>query len=150
MLDTLTRVIYDGNMNSNPQAQSSGTRRRDSMFVVAGVIWMAVYCLALWFLKRPEMPAVVKVAMIILPVIPFAFFLFHYIGHVRSMDELQRRVHLEGLALAFPIAILFLMTLGLIEKAGALSPKYWSYQEVWYYLPIFYLIGTAIASRRYR
>jgi hypothetical protein len=150
MLDILTRVSYDRNMNSNPQAQGSGTGRRDSMFVVAGVIWIAVYCVALWFLKRPEMPAMVKAVMIILPVIPFAFFLFYYIGHVRSLDELQRRVHLEGLALAFPIAVLFLMTLGLIEKAGALSTKHWSYQEVWYYLPLFYLIGTAIAARRYR
>jgi hypothetical protein len=88
--------------------------------------------------------------MVILPAIPFAFFLFRFIGYVRSLDELHRRVHLEALALAFPIATLFLMTLGLIERAGALSAKYWSYGDVWYYLPVFYLVAVAISWRRYR
>ena len=137
-------------MTSNPESQLCGTGRRDFVFIVAGIIWVAGYTVALLFLKNPETPPAVKVAMVILPAIPFAFFLFRFIGYVRSLDELHRRVHLEALALAFPIATLFLMTLGLVEKAGALSAKYWSYQDVWYYLPLFYLIAVAISWRRYR
>ena len=111
---------------------------------------MVIYWIALYILKNPETSGALKVAMVLLPVVPFAVFLFRFIGYVRSLDELHRRVHLEALALAFPIATLFLMTLGLVEKAGALSAKYWSYQDVWYYLPIFYLIAVAISWRRYR
>ena len=137
-------------MNSTSHPQVNGAGRRDSVFIVAGVIWVVIYWIALYFLKNPETSAPVKVAMVLLPAIPFSFFLFRFIGHVRSLDELHRRVHLEALAVAFPIATLFLMTLGLVEKAGALSPKYWSYQDVWYYLPIFYLIAVTISWRRYR
>ena len=111
---------------------------------------MVIYWIALLFLKNPETTLAVKAVMVLLPAIPFAFFLFRFIGYVRSLDELHRRVHLEALALAFPIATLFLMTLGLIERAGALSAKYWSYGDVWYYLPLFYLVAVAISWRRYR
>src|SRR5687768_17515793 len=137
-------------MNSTLHAQDGGTHRRESVFIVAGIVWIAIYCIALYFLKNPETPGPLKVAMVVLPAIPFSFFLFRFVGYVRGLDELHRRVHLEALALAFPIATLFLMTLGLVEIAGALSPKYWSYQDVWYYLPIFYLIAVAISWRRYR
>ena len=137
-------------MTSNPSSQLRGTVRRDSIFVVAGIVWMAIYWIALLFLKNPNTPGPVKVAMVLVPAIPFGFFLFRFIGYVRSLDELHRRVHLEALALAFPIATLFLMTLGLIERAGMLSARYWSFQDVWYYLPLFYLIAVAISWRRYR
>ena len=137
------------NPTSHPQL-NGGAGRRDSVFIVAGIVWVVIYWTALYFLKRPETSAPVKVAMVLLPAVPFSFFLFRFIGYLRSLDELHRRVHLEALALAFPIATLFLMTLGLVEKAGALSPKYWSYQDVWYYLPIFYLVAVAISWRRYR
>lgn len=137
-------------MNSTPPPQFSGTGRRDSVFIAAGIVWVVIYWIALYLLKNPETSGPLKVAMVLLPVVPFALFLFRFIGYVRSLDELHRRVHLEALALAFPIATLFLMTLGLVEKAGALSAKYWSYQDVWYYLPLFYLIAVAISWRRYR
>jgi hypothetical protein len=137
-------------MNSTPHPPFSGAGRRDSVFIVAGIVWVLIYWIALYFLKNPGTSGPVKVAMVLLPAVPFAFFLFRFIGYVRSLDELHRRVHLEALALAFPIATLFLMTLGLVEKAGALSPRYWSYQDIWYYLPLFYLIAVAISWRRYR
>ena len=137
-------------MKSTPLPQDGGTHRRESVFIVAGIVWVVIYWIALFFLKNPETSGALKVAMVLLPAIPFAFFLFRFVSYLRSLDELHRRVHLEALALAFPIATLFLMTLGLVEKAGALSQKYWSYQDVWYYLPIFYLIAVAISWRRYR
>ena len=137
-------------MNLTPHPRFSGAGRRDSVFIAAGIIWVVIYWIALYLLKNPETSGLLKVAMVLLPVIPFAFFLFRFIEYLRGLDELHRRVHLEALALAFPIATLFLMTLGLIEKAGALSAKYWSYQDVWYYLPLFYLIAVAISWRRYR
>ena len=142
--------VTNRHMNSTSPSQICGAGRRDFVFIVAGIVWVVTYCTALLFLKNPETPAAVKVAMVILPAIPFAFFLFRFIGHVRGLDELHRRVHLEALALAFPIAMLFLMTLGLIERAGALPVKNFSYREVWYYLPIFYLVAVAISWRRYR
>ncbi|MEN3370784.1 MAG: hypothetical protein V7609_2927 [Verrucomicrobiota bacterium] len=137
-------------MTSNHSSQLSGTGRRDSVFIVAGIVWVVIYWIALSFLRNPQTSGPLKVAMVLSPAIPFAVFLFRFIGYVRGLDELHRRVHLEALALAFPIATLFLMTLGLIERAGMLSAKHWSYGNVWYYLPLFYLIAVAVSWRRYR
>jgi hypothetical protein len=81
--------------------------------------------------------------------VPFAFFLSFILAGLRSMDELQRRIQLEALAIAFPLAILFFMMLGLLELAVPLSPEDWSYRHTWIYLPLLYFIGRAIASRRY-
>ena len=151
MLDIRNGAGYKAKyMTSNPHQQLDGSGRRDSVFIVAGIVWVVIYWVALFFLKNPATSGAVKVAMVVLPAIPFAFFLIRFIGYLRSLDELHRRVHLEALALAFPIATLFLMTLGLVEQAGVLSPKYWSYGDVWYYLPLFYLVSVAISWRRYR
>jgi hypothetical protein len=78
------------------------------------------------------------------------FFLVFVASQIRNLDELHRRVHLEALAVAFPLAILLLMTLGLLEQAIGLPPEYWNYRQVWYYLPFFYCVGLVIAWRRYK
>ncbi len=66
------------------------------------------------------------------------------------MDELQRKVHLEALAIAFPLAMLLLMLLGLLELIIPLSHEDWSYRHVWYFLPIFYFVGLAYTRKRYQ
>jgi hypothetical protein len=66
------------------------------------------------------------------------------------MDELEQRIHLEALAVAFPLALILLMTLGLLELATKLPPEDFSYRHVWAFLPIFYFGGLALARRRYR
>ncbi|RIK73904.1 hypothetical protein DCC62_16355 [candidate division KSB1 bacterium] len=65
------------------------------------------------------------------------------------MDELERRIQLEALVIAFPLAILLIMTLGLLELAVPLSPENWSYRHIWPFLTMFYFIGLAIARKRY-
>jgi hypothetical protein len=91
-----------------------------------------------------------RVGIALLPVLPFAWFLGLIISGIRSLDELERRVHLEALGIAFPLAILLLMTLGLVQLAVDLNPEDWSYRHVWVYLPLFYFLGLALSWRRYR
>jgi hypothetical protein len=95
-------------------------------------------------------PTWLRVAAALLPVIPTAVALWAIAAGLRAADELQRRVHLEALAIAYPLAILLLMTLGLLELAVGLNPEDWSYRHVWIYLPMFYFVGLFIAWRRYK
>ncbi len=66
------------------------------------------------------------------------------------MDELQRRVHLEALAVAFPLAVIALMTLGLLERLmpGAIGAL--DIQNIWIALPFAYAIGLLLSWRHYR
>jgi hypothetical protein len=50
---------------------------------------------------------------------------------------------------AFPLTLLLLTTLALMQRAVELSFEDWSYAHVWIYLPIFYLGGLTLARRRY-
>jgi hypothetical protein len=100
--------------------------------------------------KDLQLPTWAKVTAALAPVIPTALFLWCIVRAIGELDELHRRVHLEALAVAFPLAILMLMTLGLLQLAINLPAEDWSYRHVWIYLPMFYFLGYALAWRRYR
>ena len=71
-------------------------------------------------------------------------------GRGAALGELERRIHLEALAIAFPLATVLLLTLGLLDLAITLPGEDWSYRHVWYWLPILYAAGLTIAKRRYQ
>lgn len=108
-----------------------------------------------WFIARgvlelDDISPTLRIAAALLPVPPFSFMLWKIINGVRQMDELEQRIHLEALAIAFPLALILLMTLGLLELAMRLPPEDLSYRHVWAFLPLFYFVGLALARRRYQ
>lgn len=117
--------------------------------VLPVVLWIIFYFLARFALQDSELAPWLRVTVALLPIPPFAFFLISMVSHIRSMDELHRRVHLEALAIAFPLTLLLVMTLGLLELAIGLSPEDWSYRHLWPYLVLLYIFGLAFAWRRY-
>ena len=113
-------------------------------------LWIGSYLGALLLLKYAGLSLPLRITVALIPVIPFVFFVRRFISHLRNLDELQRRVHFEALAIAFPLAILLLMSLALLARAQVIAPEKWSYEQVWFYLPLFYLVGLAISWRRYK
>jgi hypothetical protein len=120
--------------------------------VVVIVLWAATFVGARAALdkERDLQPTSLRVAVALLPVLPTALFLWCIVASVGSLDEMQRRIHLEALVIAFPLAILLLMTLGLLQLAIPLPEEDWSYRHIWAFLPLFYFVGLAFAWRRYR
>ena len=121
-----------------------------TVIISTGVIWTLVYLVARWLLDTTQLPEGLRVMVALTPILPFAMFLVLMIGGIRQMDELHRKVHLEALAIAFPLAMLLLMLLGLLQLAIPLSPDDWSYRHVWFFLPMFYFLGLAFTWRRYQ
>ena len=138
------------NMKQDSDSSSLCEKGPGDIPLVPTALWVGSYLIALLLQKYLVLSTGMQVAVALIPVAPFGFFVFRFIAHLRNLDELHRRVHLEALAFAFPLAILLLMTLGLMERGHLLSAKHWSYGDVWYYLPLFYLIGVVISWRRYR
>lgn len=129
------------------------TERRASMY--AG--WAVVGVWAITFLgarmvldKDVQLPQWAKLTAALVPIAPTALFLWVVVSALRGMDELHRRVQLEALAIAYPLAILLLVTLGFLQLAVELPAEDFSYRHVWPLLPCFYGIGLMIAWRRYR
>ena len=118
--------------------------------IVSVVTWVLVYLIARGLLDNQQLNQGLRVVVALAPIVPFAFFLVSILASIRQMDELHRKVHLEALAIAFPLAMLMLMLLGLLELVIPLPPEDWSYRHVWSFLPIFYFLGLAFTWRRYQ
>jgi hypothetical protein len=123
--------------------------RRGTSFWVPGLLWLITYFGARAGLEATSLPAALRIAFAILPLPFFVWFLVSFVQAQRHSDELERRIQLEALAVAFPLTMVLVMTLGLLELAIHLPPQDWSYRHVWAFLPVFYLVGLALARKRY-
>lgn len=122
---------------------------RSTLIFVFGAAWLLLYFGARVLLEKAQFTTGVRVGIALAPIPFFAGFLWQVIKGIRSADEFERRIHLEALAVAYPLAMLLLMTLALMQRAVTLKFEDWSYAHVWIYLPIFYLGGLALARKRY-
>lgn len=111
--------------------------------------WAILYISARVVLELETLGWWTRAAVAMVPVPVFAWVLWHVSRGIARMDELQRRIQLEALAVAFPLTLLMLMTLGLLELAIGLNPDDWSYRHVWPFVFLFYFAGLVRAKRRY-
>ena len=114
------------------------------------VLWLLLYFGIRLFLEaNPDLARGVRLTLAFVPAPLFAAFLWRFIQGIQSADELERRIQLEALAVAFPLGVLMLTTLGLVQRAVELDFQDWSYNHIWPWFAFFYLVGNALARRRY-
>lgn len=123
--------------------------RNSNRPLIAGGLWLVTFFIARVALEAPGVSPAVRIAAALTPLPFFAAFLVLFIRELRAADELERRIQGEALAIAYPLVLVLLMTLALMERAVGLKFEDWSYMHVWVYVPIFYLMGLFIARRRY-
>lgn len=128
----------------------SGSSNLGRTTIAVGIAWFVAYFGARVVLQNPDLAVGLKVAAALIPVPIFALFLVLFIRLIRSMDELERRIQLEALAIAYPLSVLLLMTLALLQRAVHLKFEDWSYAHVWMYVVIFYFLSIPWVARRYR
>jgi len=121
--------------------------RRTAETTLAGP-WMLAWLvstIALGYLD-PSGPLRVAVALVPLPF--FGWFVWRFLQLIRKSDELERRIQLEALAIAFPLSIATVMVFGLLEGAGLQPVSGWPLKGMGIYFVIFYLVGRNVARRR--
>jgi hypothetical protein len=118
---------------------------------LSALVLILIYFAVRALLEGPAIRPPLRTVIALAPVPFFVLFLFSFHRAVRQLDEMQQRVQLEALAIAFPTTLLILMTLGLLQVAGiALSPADWSYRHVLQIAIVLYFLGVMFAQRRYR
>jgi hypothetical protein len=117
--------------------------------VRAGLLWGSTYAISRGLLATGIVDRDIRILVAFAPVPLFIWFLSIWMKGVAAMDELQRRIELEALAFAFPICVVLLMTLGLMELAVPLNPDDWSYRHIWAMMPALYYAGLWRAKRKY-
>jgi len=117
--------------------------------LTAGVVWMLVYLAARFAIESGSAVPPWDQAIALLPVPTFLWFIWTVDAALRDSDELQRRIHLEALALAFPTTMLLLMTLGLLSLLPT-DPIVVPLGKLWALLPPLYGVCVGIVNWRYR
>jgi hypothetical protein len=117
---------------------------------MAAGLWLGLYFSARAILELDGLSPWVRAGIALAPLPAFAWFLREFIRSVSGMDELERRIQLEALAVAFPLTLLLLMTLGLLQIAIELNMDDWSYRHIWPFTFVFYLMGLMRSRRRYQ
>ncbi len=128
-------------------ADCSGETTRTIPYLIAFAV---AYVGALAALRFVPMPSAAQIAVALAPAVVFALYLRRWLQAIRKMDELQRLITLEALAIAYPLALLLVMTLGLLEMVGAVKQGLMTYLQLWPIVFWLYFIGLLIARRRYR
>jgi hypothetical protein len=118
--------------------------------IAMGILWLVTYLACRLVLDRYQLATPARVAVALLPAVPFVGFLVCVIAGIRATsDELARRVHLESLAIAFPAAIVLLMVLGLLQLAVPLTSPRFNLRDIWPLMVVIYFAALAFTWRRY-
>lgn len=131
-------------MTAVTQSQAK-TSKLDWMVPASVAGFIVAYFGARILMKIPDLPRALYFAAALLPAPAFLWFLWSMARVQRHADELQRRIQLEALAIAWPLSLAIVMTVSLLQKAGFLG-----WEPMWVYLPSTYFIGLIWAVRRYQ
>jgi hypothetical protein len=135
-------------MSSNTLSRPLHARRS---CLASAALALISYSGARLLLQNAALVGPLRIVVAMLPVPFFLYFLLTEIRYMRNLDELQKRIQLEALAIAFPVVLLLLMTLGLLQAAGVnISQEDWGYRYIWFLAIAFYAVGVKMAERRYR
>jgi hypothetical protein len=95
----------------------------------------------------PDPEALWRIPVALLPVVPAIALIMAFVRHLRVMDELQRRIQLEALAIGFGGTAVLTFGYGFLQGVG-FPLLNWTF--VFPLMIGLWGIGVAIAGRRYQ
>ena len=121
----------------------------DRRTLAFGLLWGVTFIGARLLLEQPDLPSAARFVLAFGPSIPFALFLWSAIRAARALDEMQRRVQIEALAVGFGLTAFLVATLGLLQPAGMATVADFGFVHILPMMFVFYVVGRLLAGRRY-
>ncbi len=128
--------------------KSRNNHLNDRVLIYA-ILWCLSYVGSLFAIKSLQIPIEASVILTFISVLAFALFIYKFFRSIVFMDEVQIKIQMEAVVLAFALGLLLVMTLGLIDLFIVLNPEDWSYRFLVPIFIAFYFIGLFIAKRKY-
>ncbi len=112
-------------------------------------IAMAVYVVTIWPITAAVRQAAGswKIALALTPLIPIAAIFIFAVQMFQGIDELERQIHIEALAIAAGITAILSVTYGFLEVAGFPHISAWYTYSL---VMIAWAIATPFVSRKYK
>ena len=133
-------------MNKFVNPLTLARRRYLIQFTIAMTAYVFILFWSIWMAKRfTENPVHTLIALA--PLLPIVFLFASIVQYVNSIDELERQIQSESLALAAGITALLAVTYGFLEVAG--FPRI----SAWFtYLVVMgaWILARPFVARRYK
>lgn len=111
-------------------------------------LYMLFLILSLTLLKNPQDLGIgLRIVITLLPVIPAALMCWAIVRMMRTLDEMHLRIQFEALGFAFAASALLTFSYGFLENVGF---PHISWTCVWPVMGLMWIIGLALARRRYQ
>ena len=120
---------------------------RPWLWVLSGLTFVAVVGVS-WSLDRVSIDSSGRLALAFIPVVLWGATIALLVRTMRRLDELQRRIQLEALAIAFPAAMMLGMAVEYAQKAG--FARGLDVGDVWPAMILLYVPALAFAHWKYR
>jgi hypothetical protein len=117
------------------------------LYALGGLTLAAVAAVS-WSLDHVTLAPQARLALAVIPVALWGGAITLLVLTVRALDELQRRIQLEALAIAFPAAMLLGMGVEYLQKAGFARDV--SVGDIWPVMFLLYVPALVFAHWRYR
>lgn len=120
----------------------------DKSIYVVSVLIVIAWVAASVLLEIIKVGLLIRILIGLVPVGLLTFQIIQAFSYARGQDEVQKRIILESLAIAFSVALPIIFLIGFAMKAGVSLP--FGFMDAGYFLEIALLIGYAIAWWRYQ
>lgn len=127
---------------SHQRTNSTWTIVISGLALVGSVITVSI------LLRWTEIGDLPRLLIALVPVAAYIVFLINFLRLIRTTDEMQRRIHLEALAIAFPSSAVVIFAFEYLRKAGFVTEFKPDYALV--PMIVFWAVGFLIARKRYQ
>ena len=128
----------------------AGQNRGGKSLLWAAILFVLTLFASMAVGEMPQLPGAVRVPIALIPAAIFAYFIYQRRRLLDTEDELEQRIQLEALSIAYPLTFLLIVILGQLERVITLNPEDWDYGHIWPFVYIFYMVGLMIARKRYQ
>ncbi len=138
--------MHNPSRAAKPQNPTEAAKRQYKVrFTIAMIAYVAIVIPVTAAANHAAGPW--KIVLALTPLIPLVVVFVSAVQMIRGIDELERQIHIEALAIAAGVTALLAVTYGFLEVAHFPRPSAWfTYSTVL----IAWLIATPFVSRKYK
>ena len=131
----------------SPLSREERARQTRRLLMLSVAVALTILA-ASWAGKQLPLRSPGRIALALLQGVATAVLVVAMVKPMRQYDELQRRIHLEALAIAFVGTAILGTAYGFLVNAG-LPDIDWA-DWIWPGMVVLWVVGLVIANRRYR
>ncbi len=125
-------------------------QKTDLTSVLWAILFSVSFTVTAYLLSRYSIPLAIALLLVTVNAVVFAVYTMKFISSISSMDEVQIRIQLEAVSVAFVLSLLSVMVLGLAQLIESLGLQKISFLYIFPLFFLFYFMGLFFSQRKYQ